>query len=473
LTCARSRAAKFVASALIFLVVAVPVILPRAVAGSTGFVSVEWYPHFVTPYDNMTIRANVTSLVGIDSVSIYYRIGKSGLRFNSASEYTRAPMIHLYDEIWAYEFDKQPNGTSIYFFISAVESNGAETTWPGNYPDYSNPRAIFVQYPSKPYLANIYIYLNELFLSDLLQQANVTVSLSGYLPSFPEQYYRDLDLRSNGPYGYYFGLFTIFEDANMRFWYTGKSSGLVDLAGSPKQVPYDQYAINFTLTIPYRFENLSYVASTPVEIFTPPSIWNAWSIAKPIRTWYVVGNETRVIVQSVLSRRVPDFYPPLVLMVVAFAVLGLVPLVSKYYPNKRFDLFLNAIILGSSAELSQTIYPASGFLGNNVFLEAFAIIMVSAVLMMAVSSMPLSTREKSFLGFQLEFFTTVFIVLAASLIIFLDTNIPWIAKILILIAGCSGSILMLLYIYWPRILNRLRSKFTVEQSAKLVSAYSD
>ena len=245
----RSRVTRMVTSVLVLLVLAVPVILPRTVAGSAGFVSVEWFPHFITPYDNMTLLANVTSLIGIDSVSVYYRIGKSGLRFNSTDEYTKRPMSHLFDGIWDYEFDRQPNGTTIYFFISAVESNGAETTWPGNYPDYLYPRTILVQYPSKPYLNAIYIYLNELFLSDLSQQANVTVSVSGYLPSFPDPYYRNLDVSSNGPYRYRFALFTIYESDYPRFWYSGKSSGLIDLAGSANKSP--MISILLTSILPY------------------------------------------------------------------------------------------------------------------------------------------------------------------------------------------------------------------------------
>lgn len=168
---------KVVSYALISIVLVASVLLPRVLAGSIQFITVEWSPHFVTPYDNLDVRANVTSSVGTSSVSIYYRIGPPGLKFSSIVEYTQKRMIPLYDGIWDYEFDKQPNGTVIYFFISAVDSNRAETTWPGNYPDYRNPRQIEVRYPTKPYLNAVYIYLNELFLSDLLQQANITVSL--------------------------------------------------------------------------------------------------------------------------------------------------------------------------------------------------------------------------------------------------------------------------------------------------------
>ena len=456
---------------LILATLIFPSVFPEVGAQPSLIIKVDWSPHVVTPYENMTVQANVTSSIGINSVSIYYRTGKPGLKFNSTSEYEKKRMLPLYDGIWVYNFDKQPNATAIYFFISVVDSNGAETTWPGNYPDYRSPREVRVQYPSKPYVNAIYIYLNELFLSDLSQQANVTVSFSGYLPSVPDPYYRNLDIRSNGPYRNYFGL-TIFEDPSTRFWYQGKSSGLIDLAGSAKQVPYDQYALDFTLTIPYRFENLTYIASTPVEIFSPQSVWNAWSIPKPVRAWYSVGNDTRVTIRTVLSRRVPDFYPPLVLMLVAFAVLGLVPLISKYQSDKRFDLFLNAIILASSAELSQTIYPVGGFLGNNIFLESFALIMASAVLMMAVSSLPLNVREKSFYEFHFEFFTTVLIVAAASLIIVFDTNFPWVAKLLTPLAGCAGSILMALYIYFPRMVSELRTRFRTRYSVSKSNRYS-
>lgn len=463
--------AKAVTHALILAVLVSPIVLPRVLAGSAQFISVEWYPHFVTPYDNVTVRVNVTSAVGINSVYIYYRISSSHLRFNSTSDYTKERMLPLYDGIWAYDFDRQANGTTIFFFISAVDSNGAETTWPGNDSDFRSPREITVAYPGKPYLASIYIYLNQLFLSDLVQQANITVSVSGYLPSFPDPYYRVLDVRSNGPYGNRFGFFEIFEDANSRFWYSGKSSGLMDLKGSPEQVPYDTYTLNLNLTIPYRFDNLSRVmSSTPFVIFSSNDIWNNWNVPQPTIIPYSIGNDTDLILSTTLSRRVPIYYPPLVLMLVAFAVLGLIPLVSTYHPGKRFDLFLNAIILASSAELSQTFYPAGGFLGNNVFLQSFSFILVSAVFMMGVSSLPSKVRTWSRYELPLEFFTTIGIVLLAWTFI-LPTNFPWIAKVVVIpLAGGSGSILLMLSIYLPKLYARVRHRLRTSRKRQPASA---
>ncbi len=454
-------------SVLILTVLVIPSFLSKVSADPGPTIKVDWYPHFATPHDNVTIQANVTSVAEVKMVTIFYRLGPPGLQFNSSSDYKKEQMFLTIGSVtngkWYYAFNIQANGTTIYFFVSAVDSGGSETTWPGNYPDYRNPRRIEVRDPSNPYLSDIRIYLNDLSLSDLLQEANITVSVSGYLPSFPEPFFRDLEVSSNGPYRYRFARFTIYEDPDNRFYYAGRSSGLIDLIGSVKQVPYDKYTVSLNIAVPYRFENLSRVAASAVVVmFGSTSIWNAWNVPKPVPVWYQVGNETRITLETVLSRRVPVFYPPLVLMLVAFTVLGLVPLISRYYWEKRFDVFLSAIILASSAELSESLYPAGGFHGDTVFLESFAIILISAVIMMAVSSLPVRLRKWSRYGFSLEFFSTVGIVTVISIFIFFQTNFPTEAKHITPFAGGAGSIIFLANIVHSRLSRFLRGGFHLQ-----------
>jgi len=345
--------------------------------------------------------------------------------------------------IWRYDFPQQPNGTVIYFLVEAFDLENVLAFWPDNYPTFQYPSWITIEFPSKPYLSYVYFTLNSLTISDLLQQANVTINAAGYMPKIPEIWYVPVDVVSNGPRGSKFPLFSM-QNQGTRFYYSGQASWWVDLKGSPNQLPYDTYTISLDVTIPYRFNNLSYVASTPVYLFSSADIWNSWIVPEPNVWWSIVGNTTVLRMESTLSRRIPTYYPPLVLMLVAFAVLGLIPLVSIYHHARRYDLFLNIIILASSAELSQTLTPAVGFQGDNIFLISFAAILGAVVFMMAASSLPEKVRMKKYRGFQLEFYTTILIVALAFLIVS-NTNFPLVAKLLIPPLGGSGVIVLAFY----------------------------
>jgi hypothetical protein len=369
---------------------------------------------------------------------------------------------------WSPKFQSQPNGTVIYFLVEAFDLKNNTGFWPDNYPPFSYPNSIIVQYARTPYFSYVYFTLNSLTINDLIQQSNVTIESIGYLPKIPELPYVSVDVVSEGPHAYRFPFF--MQPYGTRFLYLGQSSGLIDLKGSPNQIPYDTYTISIDVTFPYRFENLSYVASTPVYLFTSNDVGNSWSYSPAKAIWVAVGNSTVLRMESTLMRRLPTYYPPLVLMLVAFAILGLMPLVSVYHHEKRYDLFLNVIILASSAELSEAVSPPFGFRGDNIFLESFAFILVAAVVMMAISSLPEDVRSKALRGFKLEFFTTIVIVAGATLLIS-TTNFPRMAKWIVLLGGSSGVIMTLIYVYVPRWLlvfsKRLRKmKDSIERSVQ-------
>ena len=307
-------------------------------------------------------------------------------------------------------------------------------------------------------MSYVHFHLNSLTISDLVQQSNVTIEAGGYLPKIPEPWSGfSVEVVSNGPYRFRFPFFWM-QNHGERFFYSGQSSGWIDLSGSPSQLPYDTYTISIDVTFPYRFENLSYVASyATVWLSSSPDVWNSWEYSQPKAAWIAAGNATVLRMESTLTRRIPTYYPPLVLMLVAFSLLGLIPLVSLYHHGKRYDLFLNVIILASSAELSEAVSPTLGFRGDNIFLKSFAIILIAAVIMMAVSSLPENIRSKDFRGFQLEFFTTIGIVVAASAFIF-TTNFPMMAKLIVPFAGSSGAILTFFYMRLPDWLPTFRDR---------------
>jgi uncharacterized lipoprotein YddW (UPF0748 family) len=51
-----------------------------------------WIPTPAMPNDTVEVQANVTSLVGIRNVTIYYQIGPKGLRLGSSSDYNNSLM---------------------------------------------------------------------------------------------------------------------------------------------------------------------------------------------------------------------------------------------------------------------------------------------------------------------------------------------------------------------------------------------
>ena len=428
---------------------------PIANAQSPPIVNVSWSPAQVTPNDTFSIYASVTSPIGIKNVTLFYRIGPSGLRLFSSSNYTRVRMNgpspgNNTNGVWWHDFQPQPNGTVISCLVEAFDLEGVPSiVWPDNYPLFNYPFQIMVQSPSEPHVDYVYFTLNSLEISDLVQQSNVTIVAGGYLPKILEFWYVPVDVVSNGPHRYRFpSLLMLYHGT--RFYYSGQSSGWVDLKGSPNQLPYDTYTISIDVTFPYRFENLSYVASTTsVWLFSSVDVRNSWEDPQSKAIWIAAGNSTVLRVESTLSRRIPTYYPPLVLMLVAFALLGLVPLVSVYHHERRYDLFLNVIILASSSELSEAVSPALGFRGDNIFLESFALILAATVFMMAISSLPENIRSKAFRGFQLEFFTTIVIVVAATGLIF-TTSFPEMAKWIAVFGGSSGVIMMWFYAYLSR-----------------------
>ena len=475
----RSRGIMFLfLSAFVSIVVPFPVVNAQSPPVVNN---VSWRPTPVTPNDTFSIYVNVTSAAGVRNVTLYYKFGPIGLRLSSSSDYTRAQMDDpppgSTNGIWWYDFRPQPNGTVISCLVEAFDLNDTPSEiWPGNYPPFENPFQIMVQSPSEPYLSYVHVHLNSLTISDLVQQSNVTIEAGGYLPKIPEPWTGfSVEVVSNGPYRFRFPYFWM-QNHGGRFFYTGQSSGWIDLSGSPSQLPYDTYTISIDVTFPYRFENLSYVASANVWLSSSPDVWNSWQYSQPKAIWIAAGNVTVLRMESTLTRRIPTYYPPLVLMLVAFSLLGLIPLVSLYHHDKRYDLFLNVIILASSAELSEAVSPALGFRGDNIFLKSFAIILTATVIMMAVSSLPENVRSKDFRGFQLEFFTTIGVVVAASAFIF-TTNFPMMAKLIVPFGGSSGVILAFFYMRLPDWLptfrdrlglcrSRVKSGFTITQQGE-------
>ena len=423
-------------------------------AQASPFNSVKWYPNFVTPYDNVTIEANVTA--GMKNVTLYFRIGPPGLTFNGTSDYKKDRMRQFPAggwTWWEYVFDKQPARTTIYFFLEAVDSYGVASTWPGNYPDFRSPRIIDIEEPGQSRLYDAYLYLNDLRLSDRLLAANVTVHLAGYMPNFPEQGWMNGEVRSN--IGDRYGFQLPMKGDVTRFYYIGEASGFVDLNGRLVDEPYSRYSISITLTIPYRIENFSIVDSYPIAVYTRSfSMWDMWDISSQVPHSILNGNNTEVHIDFSLTRRVSPYYPPLILMLTTFGVLGLIPLVSHFHKQNRYDLFLNAIILASSAELSQTIYPFGGTLQSNIFLLMFASLLFSAVVMMAISSLPDKIRESSFGGVHLEVFTTTAIIIVTSVIIY-QTNLPWWSKPLAVGVESLGTIVFLFHTLLSGLSSRL------------------
>jgi len=429
---------------------------------------VYWYPtgYPVTPYDTVDIQANVTSSSGIRNVTIYYRIGPNDLRLNSVSDYQRSGMLgpNSADHgIWFYDFEPQKNGTSIFFVVAAFDNSGLQTVYPGSQP-FSNPQSIQIEFPSKPYLSNVNINLNSLTITDTYTQANVSVSMVAYLPSPHETAWFSVSVSAVGFYP--IGYLSLYESPNSRFFYVGQASWLVYLnpTNPTYELPYDTYSLDLNLTLDYHFDNLSYaVTNVGVQVGGAAEIWNSWNIVTPPSEWYTYHNSTVQLTFTTLSRRIPNFYPPLVLMLVALGVLGLVPLVSIYYPDKRFDIFLNVIILGSSAELSQAIYPATGYHGDNIFLESFALILGATIFMMAVSSLPEKFRTKTFRGIEPEWYANAGVIALISLSIGYS-NFPFTAKMLTPFLGLSGLISLGIYHDLPKAVIRLR--FTLRHVIK-------
>ena len=255
----------------------------RNVVAMAPSINVRTFPEAPTPFDNVTIQANVTGSVPIQSVTLYYRIGPPTLfgHFNSISEYNHTLLDFTYgpnkeNGVWDHTFDRQNDGTAIYFFVVAVDSNAVNSTWADGWPEYKLPHVISIAYPSQSYLYSLVVDLNYLTLSERQQFANVTVSLGAYMPNFPEKYWMSVQLWSHR---YYYSSFPFSEGQGPRFAYQGRYSAIVDLEGNFQNLPYDEYTLFLNLTIPYRIENLTYVSRYPIPIFAAgPTIYESWDI---------------------------------------------------------------------------------------------------------------------------------------------------------------------------------------------------
>jgi hypothetical protein len=341
---------------------------------------------------------------------------------------------------WDYDIRPQNNGTTIYFAIVVFDNSGLNSSYPGTLP-FSRPQSILIEFPNEAYLSSVIVTINSLTITDVQQVANVSLQMVAYLPNVPDQYNLYVEVVANSQI--WPGLL-IYETSN-RFYYQGQTSSITYFSGeSFSQLPYDTYTLTLDVAIPFMFKNLTYALSrtrSAIYLLSSSSVYNLWNVPKPEISIYTLLHKTHLVIQSTLSRRVATYYPPLVLMLVAFGVLGLVPLVSIFYHDKRYELFLNVIILASSAELSQTLYPVAGFLGDNIFLQGFAAIMVAAVAMMGFSSLPPRVREWSRYGLQLEWYTTLAVAVLTFLWISL-TRFPTTAKVLTLFAGLSGVVII-------------------------------
>ena len=408
--------------------------------------NVRWYPYPPTPNDTVSIRVSAKSSIGIRNATIYYKLGIEGITFRSMADYPNRSLMQFHsgnstNGIWDHDIPPQNNGTTVYFAIVVFDNSGLNSSYPGTLP-FSRPQSILIEFPNQAYLSSVIVTINSLTITDVEQVANVSIQMVAYLPIVPDPYYRYIEVVGNGQI-WPLGLDT-YETEN-RFYYQGQTSSITYFSGeSLSQLPYDTYSLTLDIAIPFMFNNLTYALSPTrcaIYLLSSSSVYNLWNVPKPETGSYTLPHQTHLVIQSTLSRRVAAYYPPLVLMLVAFGVLGLVPLVSIFYHDKRYELFLNVIILASSSELSQTLYPVAGFLGDNIFLEGFAAIMLAAVVMMGFSSLPPRVREWSRCGLQLEWYTTLAVAVLTFLWISL-TRFPTTAKVLTLFAGLSGVIIV-------------------------------
>lgn len=348
--------------------------------------SVRWAPRPVTESDNVTVIANVTSSNDIKGVSIYYRITTPVSKFNSTSDFQISPMLFFGSNEWEHEFDRVPTGWLIYFYISAEDSAGQISIW----QSYRSPAAIEVISPGESYLYQVYFQLNNILLNNRNQVANISAHVGGYMPSVPDPYWIDVAVVSPYRFGDRFGI-----TESSRFQYEGQGSFIVNLVnGDFEDRPYDQYTLSLRLEIPYGVHNLTYVKDA-VPLYTqqfPGS--DSWNVSLLGESWNQTGNRTTLDIQYLLRRDVSNFYPPLILMLTTLAVIGLAPIVSLHHREKIFDFFLSAVVLVSSAELSDKINPFAEVFQSNVFEKLFSYVIAITVFMIIVSLLPVGVRFK-------------------------------------------------------------------------------
>ena len=398
---------------------------------------VQLYPLcIVTPHDRYLVRANVTSETGIADVSIYSRTGPSGLTFKSVYDFDRAPMFRtgsIYNGVWEHQFENKSAGTTIYFFIAATDSAGINSTW----YNYVAPFEVSIEEPRASYLDGVYLYLNDIMLNNRFQGANITVSVHGYFSDFPEDYWKTVVVTSSG---YYVAYLDMFEAC--RFYYSGEASGIASIEGDFGAKPYDKYDLEVTMEIPAVVRDFSRISDHPIPLFTRPfsgyDMWNVSFVSQGFGP-SADGQKALVQVRYVLSRSPPDFYPPLILMLASYSVLGLAPLTSMIPGYRRADLFFVVIGLIATALLSEKINPFGPF-QSSIFEVLFAVVLLSTIIMVAVSI--LSQMLKSH-RVKLEA-SAVVAIIAINSIAVSTTNLPSWAQVLSPIALIFGSFLLIL-----------------------------
>lgn len=339
----------------------------------------------------------------------------------------------IYNGVWEYRFENKSAGTTIYFFIVATDSAGINSTW----HNYVAPFEVSIEEPRASYLYSVYLYLNDITLNNRFQGANITFSVHGYFSDFPEDYAKTVMVTSRG---YYVADLNVFESC--RFYYSGEASGIASIEGDFGAKPYDKYDLEVTMEIPAVVRDFSRVSDRPIPLFTRPFPgWDMWNVSFASQGFgpSADGKKTLVQVKYVLSRSPPDFYPPLILMLASYSVLGLLPLTSVPPGYRRVHLFLVIIGLIATALLSDKINPFGPF-QSSIFEVIFAVILLSTIIMMAVSI--LSQMLKSH-RVKLEASAVVAIIAINSITVF-TTNLPSWTQALSLVALISGSCLLIL-----------------------------
>ncbi len=399
---------------------------------------VEWYPRdTVTPLDHLLVRANVTSDVGISMVKIFFKTSMSAASFVSISDYEAKDMWpgsgNMHNREWEFRFENQSAGTTIYFFIAAFDLNGDNCTW----QNYLSPFWITVKEAGPSFIGYVILFLNDISLNNRFCSANVTAHMQGYFPGFPEFGY--VDARVSSSQGQ-IGDLSILQ-RGPRFYYEGEGSVVAPLECDLENIPYDQYELELALIIPRLVDKLEFDQQIPLYSRTFPG-WDIWQIVPAGQSLGRVGNETVVWVHYTLARQVPALYPPLLLLLTAFAVVGLTPLVSLYHEPHSFELFLATIALVATAALSEKLNPFAG-LQTGVFEILFGIVLLSTIVLMVISLVSPIVQEVQSRRLMAEVAVTFII---AMLIIYrvLTTNLPWWAKLSSPLALVLGSFLSVL-----------------------------
>jgi hypothetical protein len=417
-------------------------------------INVTVSPSAVTPHDPIYIEANVTSTIEIRNVTIFHRFGPPKLTLHSKSDYTSDLMLPTFklagSARYSYMLKNQSADTDLYFFVEATNTNGDSSSWPGNLPEAERPRVVPIRNPAESYLYTLVITIDRLDLGLKVQRVNITVDAGPFIPNFPQDYWIQTTVFSGDYYAFYLPLM----EGSLRFDYYGKASGWVTLTnGQLESAPFDNYTMAIKIDLRYSIMNLtSSVKSVPIY-FGSMELWNSWNVSPSTFEWG--QNRTSIIVRATIARSgVTGFsltYPPLVLLFTGFGMLGVVPLVATYQRDKRFEVYLNAIILGASAELSQTLFLPGAILFQNFFTLFFAFLLVFSFVMMTITVLSAGGVFRSLKERLPEKIRNASIPvegcgnLVMSAIIgyeIRDLSIPSLAKILLVLLNCCGVIML-------------------------------